>query len=153
MAETATKTEKHSFQAEVGRLLDIVANALYSEREIFLRELISNAADACDRLRYQALTEPALLDGGAEFQIDLSFDEDAKTLTISDNGSGVPEGLKRDIFEPFVTSKSTGSGLGLSLVSKIVADHGGVVECESDPGWTTFRLLLPVWTDPDETKF
>ncbi|RVU36400.1 molecular chaperone HtpG [Hwanghaeella grinnelliae] len=89
MAETATKTEKHSFQAEVGRLLDIVANALYSEREIFLRELISNAADACDRLRYQALTEPALLDGGAEFQIDLSFDEDAKTLTISDNGSGM----------------------------------------------------------------
>ena len=73
-------------------------------------------------------------------------------VTISDNGSGVPEGLKRDIFEPFVTSKSTGSGLGLSLVSKIVADHGGVVECESDPGWTTFRLLLPVWTDPDETR-
>ncbi|WP_425407274.1 molecular chaperone HtpG [Hwanghaeella sp.] len=89
MADTATKTEKHSFQAEVGRLLDIVANALYSEREIFLRELISNAADACDRLRYQALTEPALLDGGADFQIDLSFDKDGKTLTISDNGSGM----------------------------------------------------------------
>ena len=68
MADTATQTEKHSFQAEVGRLLDIVANALYSEREIFLRELISNAADACDRLRYQALTEPALLDGGADLR-------------------------------------------------------------------------------------
>ena len=73
-------------------------------------------------------------------------------VTISDNGSGVPEALKRDIFEPFVTSKSTGSGLGLALVSKLVADHGGVIECESDPGWTTFRVLLPVWSDPSEKK-
>ena len=72
-------------------------------------------------------------------------------ILISDNGPGVPDSLKRDIFEPFVTSKSTGSGLGLALVSKIVADHGGVVECESDPGWTTFRLLLPVWSEPAKT--
>ena len=89
MAKTKTKPETHAYQAEVGRLLDIVANALYSEREIFLRELISNAADACDRLRYQALTEPDLLDGEKDFQIDLSFDADAKTLTIADNGSGM----------------------------------------------------------------
>ncbi|MEM9197207.1 MAG: ATP-binding protein [Pseudomonadota bacterium] len=66
-------------------------------------------------------------------------------VSISDNGRGVPSEIKRDIFEPFVSSKSGGSGLGLALVSKIVADHGGVVECESDPGWTTFRLRLPVW--------
>ena len=72
-------------------------------------------------------------------------------ILISDNGPGVPDSLKRDIFEPFVTSKSSGSGLGLALVSKIVADHGGVVECESDPGWTTFRLLLPVWSEPAKT--
>jgi two-component system nitrogen regulation sensor histidine kinase GlnL len=65
-------------------------------------------------------------------------------ITITDNGSGVPEELQRHIFEPFVTSKSTGSGLGLALVSKIVADHGGVISCESEPGWTRFRLLLPV---------
>jgi len=89
MAKTTTKPETHAYQAEVGRLLDIVANALYSEREIFLRELISNAADACDRLRYQALTQPDLMDGGKDFQIDLSFDEAAKTLTIADNGSGM----------------------------------------------------------------
>lgn len=68
-------------------------------------------------------------------------------VSISDNGSGVPAAIKRDIFEPFVTSKSTGTGLGLALVSKIITDHGGVVECESDPGWTTFRLLLPVWSE------
>jgi two-component system nitrogen regulation sensor histidine kinase GlnL len=52
--------------------------------------------------------------------------------------------LQRHIFEPFVTSKSNGSGLGLALVSKIVSDHGGVISCDSEPGWTRFRLLLPV---------
>lgn len=70
-------------------------------------------------------------------------------VTVSDNGGGVPEELKSQIFEPFVTSKTTGSGLGLALVSKIVADHGGVISCESDPGWTTFRLLLPVASRAD----
>ena len=65
-------------------------------------------------------------------------------LTITDNGPGVPEELQRHIFEPFVSSKADGSGLGLALVSKIVADHGGIVACESEPGWTRFRLSLPV---------
>lgn len=65
-------------------------------------------------------------------------------ITISDNGTGVPDDLREHIFEPFVTSKATGSGLGLALVSKIVADHGGVISCDSSPGYTTFRLLLPV---------
>ena len=59
--------ETRSFQAEVSRLLEIVAHSLYSEKEIFLRELISNASDACDRLRYAALTEPALAEGDAGF--------------------------------------------------------------------------------------
>ena len=61
-----TKAETRSFQAEVSRLLDIVAHSLYSEKEIFLRELISNASDACDRLRYAALTEPSLTQGEAD---------------------------------------------------------------------------------------
>ncbi len=65
-------------------------------------------------------------------------------IEISDNGQGVPEELLPDMFEPFVTSKSTGSGLGLALVSKVVADHGGVISCDSKPGFTTFRMLLPV---------
>lgn len=117
MAETATKTEKHSFQAEVGRLLDIVANALYSEREIFLRELISNAADACDRLRYQALTEPTLLDGGTTFQIDISFDKDAKTLTISDNGSGM---TKEELVGNLGTIARSGTS---NFVSQLTGDQ------------------------------
>ena len=73
-------------------------------------------------------------------------------VQIADNGKGVPEDLQRDIFEPFVTSKASGSGLGLSLVSKIVADHGGVIECVSRPGWTMFRLRLPIWREPVKAK-
>ncbi|HSF94590.1 MAG TPA: ATP-binding protein [Thermohalobaculum sp.] len=65
-------------------------------------------------------------------------------IVVTDNGSGVPEELQRHIFEPFVTSKGGGSGLGLALVSKIISDHGGVISCESEPGWTRFRMLLPV---------
>jgi molecular chaperone HtpG len=86
---TETKIETHAFQAEVGKLLDIVAHSLYSQKEIFLRELISNASDACDKLRYRALTEPKLIEGDPGFRITLSLDNKAKTLTVSDNGVGM----------------------------------------------------------------
>jgi molecular chaperone HtpG len=86
---TETKVETHAFQAEVGKLLDIVAHSLYSQKEIFLRELISNASDACDKLRYRALTEPKLIEGDPGFRITLSLDKKAKTLTVSDNGVGM----------------------------------------------------------------
>jgi molecular chaperone HtpG len=81
--------ETRSFQAEVSRLLDIVAHSLYSEKEIFLRELISNASDACDRLRYAALTEPALAEGEATYRIVLTPDKTARTLIVADNGIGM----------------------------------------------------------------
>jgi molecular chaperone HtpG len=81
--------ESRSFQAEVSRLLHIVTNALYSEKEIFLRELISNASDACDRLRYLSITEPNLMEEDSELAITITVDPDARTLTISDNGIGM----------------------------------------------------------------
>jgi molecular chaperone HtpG len=81
--------ETRSFQAEVSRLLEIVAHSLYSEKEIFLRELISNASDACDRLRYAALTEPALAEGDTEYRVTLTPDKPARNLTITDNGIGM----------------------------------------------------------------
>ncbi len=85
-----TAAQNLSFQAEVAKLLDIVVHSLYSNREIFLRELISNASDSCDKLRYAALTQPSLLeDGGGAFAIHLSADAKTKTLTISDNGIGM----------------------------------------------------------------
>ncbi|MEH6524717.1 MAG: molecular chaperone HtpG [Sneathiella sp.] len=83
--------QTHEFQAEVAKLLDIVAHSLYSEKEIFLRELVSNASDACDRLRYAALTKPELIKEDPEFKVILSVDQKAKTLTITDNGIGMTE--------------------------------------------------------------
>ncbi len=81
--------QKLNFQAEVSKLLEIVVNSLYSEKEIFLRELISNASDACDRLRYAALTEPSLNEGGVAFKISIAPDKAARTLTVADNGIGM----------------------------------------------------------------
>ena len=66
-------------------------------------------------------------------------------VTIADNGPGIPEALIRDVFDPFVSSKVNGTGLGLSLVSKLISDHGGVVECDSRPGRTRFHIRLPLW--------
>jgi molecular chaperone HtpG len=81
--------EKRTFQAEVSRLLDIVAHSLYSQKEIFLRELISNASDACDRLRYLALTQPELIADDPELAVTLTPDKKAGTLTVADNGIGM----------------------------------------------------------------
>lgn len=98
--------EKLSFQAEVSRLLDIVAHSLYSNKEIFLRELISNASDACDRLRYAALTQPELTADDPDFKIDLALDKDARTLTISDNGIGMN---REDLVENLGTIARSGT--------------------------------------------
>lgn len=86
---TAAQKEKMGFQTEVSRLLDLVAKSLYSNPEIFLRELVSNASDAADKLRYLALEDNALYEGDGELKIWISFDAKAKTLTIRDNGVGM----------------------------------------------------------------
>ncbi|MEO8248434.1 MAG: molecular chaperone HtpG [Burkholderiales bacterium] len=81
-----------SFQAEVARLLHLVTHSLYSNKEIFLRELISNASDACDKLRFEALNDSALYEGGgSELEVRIGYDKDAKTLTITDTGIGMSE--------------------------------------------------------------
>lgn len=81
--------EKKQFQAESKRLLDLMINSIYTHREIFLRELISNASDAIDKLAYQALTDDTVGLSRSDFAIHLSTDEGARTLTVSDNGIGM----------------------------------------------------------------
>ena len=85
---TATK-ETLGFQAEVKQILQLMIHSLYSNKEIFLRELISNASDAADKLRFEAIAEPALFAGDSELKIRIGFDKDARSVTISDNGVGM----------------------------------------------------------------
>ena len=84
-----TAKEQRGFQSEVTQLLDLVINSLYSNREIFLRELVSNAADAADKLRFAALSDDSLYENDAELAIELEFDADAGTITVRDNGIGM----------------------------------------------------------------
>jgi len=83
----AAKTQ--SFEADVSRLLHLMVHSVYSDREIFVRELVSNAADACEKLRYEALAKPELIERGGPFAITIALDPEAKTLTFSDNGVGM----------------------------------------------------------------
>ena len=87
---TAVPTrETRGFQAEVKQLLNLMIHSLYSNKEIFLRELISNASDACDKLRFEALTNAQLYESETSLAIRVSFDPKARTITVSDNGVGM----------------------------------------------------------------
>src|SRR6516165_6942932 len=90
MTDTAnTKTESRAFEADVSRLLHLMVHSVYSDKDVFLRELISNAADACERLRYDAIANPALLGDDAKPRITITIDPDKRTLTVEDNGIGM----------------------------------------------------------------
>ncbi len=88
MDEAQTK-ETHGFQTEVRKLLDLMIHSLYSNKEIFLRELISNASDAADKLRFEALSDDGLYEGDGDLKVRVSFDRDARTITVRDNGVGM----------------------------------------------------------------
>ncbi len=148
--EKVRSEEKLSFQAEVSRLLDIVANALYSNKEIFLRELISNASDACDKLRYAAITQPELTAEDPDFKITLSTDKKARRLSVADNGIGMThEGVTKALkpFEQAHNPRSRehkGTGLGLHLCDNFMKLFGGSLEIESKAGeGTTVTVTFP----------
>lgn len=102
----AAQKETLGFQTEVTQLLDLMIHSLYSNKEIFLRELISNAADASDKLRFDALSNDALYEGDAELKIKVDFDKDAKTITITDNGIGMN---REEVIENIGTIANSGT--------------------------------------------
>ncbi|MDF1724098.1 MAG: molecular chaperone HtpG [Alcanivorax sp.] len=110
----SAEKQTHGFQAEVSRLLHLMIHSLYSNREIFLRELISNASDACDKLRFKALDEPSLLESGSDPAISLRIDKDAGTLTIADNGIGMNE---EEVIENLGTIARSGTEKFLASLS------------------------------------
>ncbi len=112
------------------------------------QNLLKNAAEAAPKVG-GTITVKTAFRPGVRLQMPGQKSESLPLeVTITDNGSGIPPDLINDIFDPFVSSKAAGSGLGLSLVSKIIVDHGGVVECTSEPGKTKFKVLLPIWREP-----
>ncbi len=121
MAKAATKkkdtTETRQFTAETARVLNLMIHALYTNRDIFLRELISNASDACDKLRFESLQNDALLEGAPDLTIHIGFDEKARTLTITDTGIGMSHD---DLIEHLGTIAKSGTG---EFASKLSGDQ------------------------------
>ena len=103
---TETQKETLEFQTEVRQLLGLMIHSLYSNKEIFLRELISNASDACDKLRFEALSNDALYDGDSELKIRVSFDKDKRTVSVSDNGIGM---TREEVMENIGTIAKSGT--------------------------------------------
>jgi molecular chaperone HtpG len=98
--------ETLEFQTEARQILHLMTHSLYSNKEIFLRELISNASDACDKLRFEALKDDSLYEGDGELQITVAFDKDAKTVTINDNGIGM---TRQEVIDNIGTIASSGT--------------------------------------------
>jgi two-component system nitrogen regulation sensor histidine kinase GlnL len=117
--------------------------------------LVKNAAEAIgpDRADGQIMLSTAFRPGlrislpNSETRVSLPLE-----ITVSDNGPGIPEELKPHLFEPFVTTKTGGNGLGLALVAKIIGDHGGTIECETKPRQTIFRAMMPMHKNADRRK-
>lgn len=106
--------ETHAFQAEVSQVLNLVINALYSNQDIFLRELVSNASDALDKLRFEAISNDALYEGDSELAIRVSYDPEAKTVTVEDNGIGM---TRDEVIENIGTIANSGTKAFLSQLS------------------------------------
>ena len=102
----APARETLGFQAEVTQLLKLIIHSLYGHKEIFLRELVSNGSDACDRLRFDAIADPGLLEGDEALALRVRFDKVARTITVSDNGVGMS---RQEVIEQIGTIAKSGT--------------------------------------------
>ena len=145
------KKETLGFETEVKHLLHLMIHSLYSNKEIFLRELISNASDAADKLRFQALSNDSLYEGDSELKIRLEYDKEKRTITIIDNGIGMTPEDQQKMFQKFFRSEdpkareAPGTGLGLNITKSLVEMQGGKIWFESEyRKGTTFHFTVPV---------
>ena len=130
--------QTHAFQADVSRLLHMMVHSVYSDRDIFVRELISNSADACEKLRYEAISDPALLDGDAAFLITITADKDARTLTFEDNGIGMDQ---NDLVQALGTIASSGTRAFVER-SRSAQDKTSADEQEHEGGAESAEKLI-----------
>ena len=119
---TETQKETLEFQTEVRQLLGLMIHSLYSNKEIFLRELISNASDACDKLRFEALSNDALYDGDSDLRLRVTFDKEARTVTVSDNGIGMS---REEVMDNIGTIAKSGTR---QFFESLTGDQGKDVE-------------------------
>lgn len=117
--------------------------------QVFLN-LVKNAAEALSETKFPKITLTSAYRPGIRVPVQGSNKRAELPLefTITDNGSGVADEIRADIFEPFITTRMNGTGLGLALVAKTVGRHGGIIECSDTGNGTSFRLLLPAWREP-----
>ncbi len=126
MSDTQATAERHEFQTEVKQLLDLMIHSLYSNQDVFLRELISNASDALDKIRFEGVSRPELLPEG-ELRVFLSVDEDARTLTVEDNGIGMS---RTEVIDNIGTIARSGSKEFLTALKKMKADEDKAIAPE-----------------------
>jgi len=117
-------TENLSFQAEVGKILQLVTHSLYKDKQIFLRELISNASDACDKLRYAALTEKTLLEADTDLNVTISINKNTHQITIQDNGIGMS---KKELTDNLGTIARSGTANFLDKISTQESDSSKLI--------------------------
>jgi len=130
-----TTKQTHSFQTEVSQLLHLMIHSLYSNKEIFLRELVSNASDAVDKLKFESLSNDALVEGKEVLQVHIDVDKDAGTITITDNGIGMTE---TEVMENIGTIANSGTKKFLESLDEKQAEDSNLI----GQVWCGFLCLI-----------